>query len=73
MRKIYVSIGALAPPIHEQLSIPASRCGILQKDADAIVRLKLRGLISEGTARTAALRLMRDCAKLMEALRMKRR
>lgn len=60
-----IVFGAMAPPLHEQLGIQARRCGILQKDADAIVRLKIRGLIGDATARNAERRLMRDILKLL--------
>lgn len=63
MGVLYIGFGALAEPIIEQLRRQGfvAHYGVQadtwQKDADAITRLAVRGLISETTASSARRRL----------------
>ena len=54
-----VRIGSLAPPLFKQLKIPKDAARHVQADADAVVRLKVRGIIGEGASNTACRRLLR--------------
>lgn len=56
--------GATAPPLHEQLGVSKALAKSWQQDADAITRLKVRGLLGEGEARTARQRLVRSIEKV---------
>ena len=60
--RTYVELGALCPRLHEQLSVfgvTETEAEPLQIDADAIVRLSYRGLLSEGEKARARKRLVR--------------
>jgi hypothetical protein len=54
-----VVFGALARPLAEQLGRPAADVDTWQQDADAITRLKVRGLLTEREGHTARCRLLR--------------
>ena len=54
-----VRIGSLAPPLFKQLKIPKDAARHLQADADAVVRLKVRGIIGEGASNMACRRLLK--------------
>lgn len=63
--------GALCPPIIEQiteqgLGISARLVAHYQKDVDAIIRLTVRGVITDGEAHRAKTRLMKRIAKDVE-------
>jgi hypothetical protein len=68
-----LQLGALAPPLAEQLaeriSTPEQREAIehLQRDTDAISRLYVRGLISESVAIQARNRIVRAVAKALRS------
>lgn len=55
---VEVRFGALAPSLAQQLDRKPSDVELWQRDADAITRLRLRGLISERVARDARKRLL---------------
>lgn len=55
----YLSMGALAPPLHEQIRASKKACAPYQRDADAITRLSLRRLITEAQAHAARMKLVR--------------
>lgn len=55
--------GALAPPLAEQLAgfdLDAEKVDLWQQDADAITRLGVRGVITDGEAKSAYQRLGRQ-------------
>lgn len=60
--RISIAFGALCKPIKSQLpdgyAIPAATCKHLQKDADAITRLSVRGLLTDSERLRARKRLM---------------
>ena len=59
--RTYVELGALCPRLHEQLGVfgvTEVEARPLQIDADAIVRLSLRGLLSEAEKTRARKRLV---------------
>lgn len=55
----YLSMGALAPPLHEQIRASKKSCERYQRDADAITRLVVRRLITEAQAHAARVKLIR--------------
>ena len=58
--RIHVELGALCPPLHEQLGVfGVTEAEPLQIDANAIVRLSVRGLLSEAEETRARKRLVR--------------
>ena len=60
--RTYVELGALCPPLHEQLGVfgvTEAEGEPLQIDANAIVRLSVRGLLSETEKTRARKRLVR--------------
>jgi len=65
---VSLEFGALAPPLREQLKDAGlvirykRNLAHYQRDADAITRIVIRGLISDSQARTARKRLMRRIA-----------
>jgi hypothetical protein len=66
--KIGIRFGALCDSISKQvkdqgLKIPKNSAAHFQKDADAIIRLKFRGIISEGEANSAMIRLVKKIGK----------
>ena len=67
--KLSIRLGALAPKIKEQLDSEGITdydeicLDVFQKDADAISRLSIRGLIPESIAVKARVRLMKKLAK----------
>lgn len=63
-RQLNLSFGVLSPKIAEQLTaqsvgIESERLGHFQKDADAVSRLHVRGLIPDSTAKTIREKLMK--------------
>jgi hypothetical protein len=59
---VRIEFGALARPLYHQIRgyLPAASLRHFQADADAITRLKIRGLIPDKAAERARLRLIRD-------------
>ena len=65
-RERLLHFGALAPPLKSQLAdfdLPSLEIEHWQKDADAIVRLRVRGLIPAKVADSAYLKIMRQINK----------
>ena len=56
-KRYEVVIGSLAPPMHEQLDVPKEAAHHVQTDADAIVRLSVRGLLSDAERHRACRRM----------------
>lgn len=66
--KITLDFGAMAPPLKKQLAdynVSEAELSQCQRDADAIVRLNWRRLISDSQAHAARKRLMK---KIMAAI-----
>lgn len=57
--KISVQFGAFAPPLREQVGVRGIQATRLQRDADAITRLAVRGLLSDAETGRARRRLMK--------------
>lgn len=78
-REIGIEFGALAPPILDQLRAQGVRASILssvdalkyQKDADAIVRLSVRGLLTDAEKKAARRRLLKALIGDLQAEAMK--
>ena len=51
-----VTFGAMAPPLHEQTGLGRGGMEPHQADADAVTRLIVRGLMTEGEGHRARLR-----------------
>ena len=74
--KIEIVFGALAPSIAEQLAAAGIKYGVsgknavghFQRDADAIVRLNISGLLPDGQARTLRLKLLRRIVEMVNDL-----
>ena len=77
--KIGINFGALAEPIAKQLRAQGirlragqARNGIVgqsQRDADAITRLNVRGILSDGEARKARQRVLKHLVSSLEGVR----
>lgn len=48
-----LSIGALSPPLHEQVNLPKKSLATEQKIADAITLLRIHGIVPDAQARKA--------------------
>lgn len=73
MTTFTLSLGALAPSIADQLEqigyrVTPYQAKHVQKDVDALNRLKVRGVLSDGEAKRACTRLMKMIAKWMEPI-----
>lgn len=55
-----IEFGALAPPLCVQLGISKKAATAWQRDADAICRLKYRGLLADSEVKKVEIRLMKD-------------
>lgn len=71
MKDLQIHFGALVPSIAEQLAkakLKASPKDVLhwQKDADAIVRLNVRGLLTDSATRAARKKLVKKMAKAVK-------
>lgn len=67
-----IEFGALAPPLAEQLKdagIGVVKWAIFQKDADAITRLRVRGVMSDLEAHKARTRLIKAIGKALSVPR----
>jgi hypothetical protein len=63
-----ISFGAMSKPLHEQIvehgiSVTEKEMSHYQKDAAAIVRLRIRGLLSDKETDNARNRLMKSIVK----------
>ena len=58
-----ISVGALSPPLHEQLGIEARILEAEQQDIDAVNRLRIRRVISETTADQAVRRVLKEVGR----------
>ena len=61
-----IELGALARPISEQIKnagFELSGADAFDRDADAITRLYIRGVLTEGEAHKARTRLMKELGK----------
>ena len=67
--KQYILVGALAQPLHEQLGVNEGATEQFQLDANAIVRLRVRGTLSEAEGDRACSLLKRLNKELPEVLR----
>ena len=63
-----VVIGALAPPFHEQLGMDPQAVNAHQKDANALNRLRIRGVITQAEAERAERRLVRELGRTVSSL-----
>ena len=64
--QISLHFGAMAAPLSEQLQgcdIDTNDLNHFQKDADAIVRLAVRGLITDSTKTSAHRKLIKNIAR----------
>ena len=69
MKKLSISFGAFADQIIKQLTVqsydaPASKIAHFQQDADAICRLRIRGVLTDGEAHKANGRLFKMICKV---------
>lgn len=55
--QIEIRFGALSPSLAEQLNVKPSTVELFQKDADAICRLSIRGLVAPAIIRRARQKL----------------
>ncbi|MDG6912651.1 MAG: hypothetical protein JRN35_06160 [Nitrososphaerota archaeon] len=72
MTTVQVHYGALAEPLAKQLAefiIEDDDLEHFQKDVDAIVRLKIRGILSDGVASSAFRRLQAHIVKAIKGVR----
>lgn len=68
--RISIELGALAPPLAEQLGLESTeRLDHLQKDADALTRLRVRGLLTERESTAASKRLVKRIVSLARVAR----
>lgn len=61
--RVVLTFGALAEPIHVQLGLPMRAVASFQRDADAITRLAVRGILSSSQVESARRRLVRRIAR----------
>ena len=67
--KAGITFGAMADPLRIQLEMTGIDAGTInhfQRDADAIVRLNVRGLLSDTETRKARLRVVKKLAVAIE-------
>ena len=57
-----VTFGAMADPIHKQLSLPKTACVHVQKMADALTLLSVGGVLSDTAVHGGRKRLMKRLA-----------
>ena len=60
-----IIIGALAPPLHQQLGVDLEATQAHQKDVDALNRLRIRGLISRAQAGIAERKIIRSLGQAL--------
>ena len=66
MTKVQIHIGALAPPLHEQLAVPPEVLDQQQQDIDALIRLRVRGVIPSSVARRGESKVIKEVTKIVE-------
>ena len=66
MTRTKIELGALSPPLHEQLDVPMELLEHEQKDVDALIRLRVRGIIPRSAARNYELRVVRSVSRVVE-------
>ena len=64
----HLAFGALAPTLAQQLGVSKIATAVWQKDADAITRLAIRGMLTDGETRAARLRLVKELRSAFGAL-----
>jgi len=66
-RRLEISFGALSPALAEQISAYGLNldCSQYQRDADAVTRLSVRGILPDGEARKARRRILKAMTKLL--------
>ena len=57
----------MAPPLHRQLGVPRSYVRNVERDYDAILRLRLRGYLSDAARDKAYKRLLQEIPKAVQA------
>jgi hypothetical protein len=68
--EIGIHFGAMAPPLKEQLkefNLDDNSLEHFQKDAEAIVRLAIRGIIPDSVKSSANKRLLKNIVRKIEA------
>lgn len=73
IEKISLRFGPFAPPLGTQLRdqgvvLPVDDLGHFQADADAITRVKVRGLLPDAQAEKCRIKLLRAIGKAVKAL-----
>jgi hypothetical protein len=68
--KLRIAFGAMSKPLHEQISehgIPVTQDEMshYQKDAEAITRLRIRGMLSDKEVGNTQIRLMKNIVKYL--------
>ena len=70
MTQLKISIGAMSPPLSEQLSAfdikDKREIELMEKDVDALLRVRIRGLIPRAQALKGEQKLFNKIAKLVE-------
>lgn len=69
LMRLSINFGALAPSLAEQMDARPKAIELHQRDADAVTRLLVRGLLSEKQGQSARRKILRRLAqfKLNEA------
>jgi hypothetical protein len=68
--KLRIAFGAMSKPLHEQISehgipIKEGEMAHYQKDAEAITRLRIRGMLSDKEVGNTQIRLMKSITKYL--------
>ena len=68
-KSLKLDLGALADPLDEQLERQGlvMDCTVLQRDADAVARLYVRGLLTDGETVKARARLFKSIQQAVRA------
>ena len=61
-----IRVGAMAPPLHEQLGVPAELLNHQQQDIDALIRLRVRGVLAPSVARKGEERVIKEVVRVVE-------
>ena len=70
---VTINLGWAADPLHKQMGVPKADLEHLQKDADAILRLRIRGYLNDKTLSRSYHRVIAGIPKAIEQARQKRR
>ena len=65
LRHLQILVGALAPPLWKQLKVKPALLKHQQKDADAIVRLRIRRLLTSSQSDGVCRRLAKEVARIV--------